>query len=613
MPPFLPSPYPDEAFHSLIARYHIRSGNLIHSYTYRDLFSIKLEGMNTRFPYYLNNLVDKIANEEITTENLIEKHTLFPFFVAFNPRSRSKIKNYMMMGGRELNAFQSGFSLPNYYYQHCYNCIELDRKAYGETYWHRMHQLPGVFVCPIHKKPLLRVKEEIMKNVDNNYIIANEKEIFEYPDSTIVNKGNLYLLNLFAREAISCMTNYNSLKQIENYAILYKAALQEKGFTTRSGNDNKSLVYRLKEFYGDRFLNLLGSPINDDNYRASWVISLLHQSKLTNPVRHILLIIFLFGSIENIIEFKKKYNRPKDDNLVKIGLFGIGPWPCLNPAHTDYLKKTISEMNLKKTSRGHLCGIFKCSCGMVYSKKIQKGKGVSRNIKILIYGPIWEQKFKELIEKGYSKNSISKKLQVSFYTVSKKYDVLINGGSIASETYETFLKNRREQWLGLLKEKENVTSKTNPGLYQWLKRNDEEWFKDHLPAKRINKQNKTIRKKIDWEKRDLKLLNEVKDIMNNWNKREPYKPVKRTLNAIAKQTKSSFNIITRNKSKLPKTIGYINSVVEDSHQYACRRIEWAYSELKKENELITLTGLLRKSGTNNLLLASEFYNSKLRQ
>ena len=29
-------------------------------------------------------------------------------------------------------------------------CIESDTRIYGEPYWHRIHQLPGVYICPIH-------------------------------------------------------------------------------------------------------------------------------------------------------------------------------------------------------------------------------------------------------------------------------------------------------------------------------------------------------------------------------------------------------------------------------------------------------------------------------
>ena len=40
------------------------------------------------------------------------------------------------------------------YLYYCPECVEANRAAYGETYWHMIPQLPGVTVCPIHMVPL---------------------------------------------------------------------------------------------------------------------------------------------------------------------------------------------------------------------------------------------------------------------------------------------------------------------------------------------------------------------------------------------------------------------------------------------------------------------------
>lgn len=34
-------------------------------------------------------------------------------------------------------------------------CLIEDTQKYGEPYWHRMHQIPGVLVCPTHGFVLL--------------------------------------------------------------------------------------------------------------------------------------------------------------------------------------------------------------------------------------------------------------------------------------------------------------------------------------------------------------------------------------------------------------------------------------------------------------------------
>ncbi len=42
------------------------------------------------------------------------------------------------------------------YLYYCPECVKKDRANYGETYWHRLPQLPGVHCCPEHGIPLKR-------------------------------------------------------------------------------------------------------------------------------------------------------------------------------------------------------------------------------------------------------------------------------------------------------------------------------------------------------------------------------------------------------------------------------------------------------------------------
>src|SRR5207248_8301428 len=37
----------------------------------------------------------------------------------------------------------------------CPKCVAEDRQNFGECYWHRVHQVPGVLVCPAHGDTLL--------------------------------------------------------------------------------------------------------------------------------------------------------------------------------------------------------------------------------------------------------------------------------------------------------------------------------------------------------------------------------------------------------------------------------------------------------------------------
>lgn len=38
---------------------------------------------------------------------------------------------------------------------HCSECAVEDTQNYGVSYWHRIHQIPGIECCPIHNTRLI--------------------------------------------------------------------------------------------------------------------------------------------------------------------------------------------------------------------------------------------------------------------------------------------------------------------------------------------------------------------------------------------------------------------------------------------------------------------------
>jgi hypothetical protein len=42
----------------------------------------------------------------------------------------------------------------------CHKCIKRDLKQHGVSYWHREHQIPGVFTCPTHGVPLMYIDDQ---------------------------------------------------------------------------------------------------------------------------------------------------------------------------------------------------------------------------------------------------------------------------------------------------------------------------------------------------------------------------------------------------------------------------------------------------------------------
>lgn len=164
---FFPTPYPDEILYSTLGRYSIRSGNLKEIHNFEDLFSTRSCIATLELPVKLDALIENMPiNTLYTAEYFIKYHTLFPYYAAFIPPERAEeIINTMKDGNGSMTYIKLGlvsYSIDlNQYLRFCPQCFKEDIKIYGEPYWHRIHQITGVFICPKHKTPIYNSKELI--------------------------------------------------------------------------------------------------------------------------------------------------------------------------------------------------------------------------------------------------------------------------------------------------------------------------------------------------------------------------------------------------------------------------------------------------------------------
>jgi hypothetical protein len=88
----------------------------------------------------------------ITPENLLWDHTLFPYATAFTAAvdSGRAIRGELGAPGSKKHPGMSRLNRVGVR-RVCEQCLEEDVARFGETYWHRSHQLPGTFYCAKHR------------------------------------------------------------------------------------------------------------------------------------------------------------------------------------------------------------------------------------------------------------------------------------------------------------------------------------------------------------------------------------------------------------------------------------------------------------------------------
>lgn len=173
----VPEPYNDELWYSVLSRYHKMSGNVLERETYRDICP-SLFRVESKLPILTMNKssIEMLGNNQSKIWDVYVNHTLEPYWQRFNPAIRKQLAYNFAIGNEKSKAKMVQRTINQVaMLRYCPLCVNDERKNYGETYWHRTHQISLLTFCPKHKCRLLDSKinnygfsrEFMPSNVDN--------------------------------------------------------------------------------------------------------------------------------------------------------------------------------------------------------------------------------------------------------------------------------------------------------------------------------------------------------------------------------------------------------------------------------------------------------------
>lgn len=593
---FFPTPFPDELFYSLCARYHESSSNKIASWTMDDLFGKEQVAISFHLPMYLNNLQQNLLSDSLLNADfLMEKTTLFPFYKLFLLKERiDKVIHHMKNegtrnGGIRITAGIVGNNIPTINrLRFCPLCIHDDEEKFGEPYWHRSHQIAGVDICHIHN---VELKESGVQDGIANNLTTLHHELKSYEDAIVIANDNSILYKI-SQEVYYILNNQIPNLELVQFKEKYISNLQKLGLATPSKNiRHKEFLNEFEQFYGKGLLK--GFGINKpENNKSYWLIKLLkNEPKTIHPIYHILLINFLGLTIEDFFDNDEKEYKP----------FGEGPWICLNPIAEHFHQKVIYEVDIHIQPNTKLpLGTFRCSCGYIYTRKgpdkSEKDKYTKTSVKD--YGELWEKTLIRLLtEEKKSIRQTAKLLGVDPKTVKNQFSRL------NKQNDTSFVEKRkayRTIWLNLMERNPTLNrtelTKLIKSESNWLYRYDNSWFTENSPPGQLKTNIKGVRRTsyIDWEKRDdeivelvFKAAEEIKKIKG--------KPVRLTKTSIGRKIDGVW-ILQKYLEKLPKTKKLLDSILESHEEYQIRRVQWAALHLNEEGTLLTKNKIIKKAG-----------------
>lgn len=381
--------YNDELFYSIIARYRRMCGITSERAFLKDLFNDRIVNKSIFFPQYVDALVGNLpVTSKITAKELIVNHTMFPFFTAFLSKERTDgIYEAMKNGYGQSIENTLGFSgskvKVNKFLRYCPTCYREDMEELGESYWRRLHQIPGVLYCDSHK---VLLKDSKVLNtdsrlgydcLDSNSCSCEELDV-RYND-------RIKALNLNYIKNAKILLNQNLDRKEEQFLIdLYIDMLRNRGFTSKGGSIYmKELQKEFLNYYTFDYLKLMQSDF-DINKKGNWLrLFVRNNNKTRNPLRHLLLIQFLGVEIEEMFKTKEVIGRIKVTKNRK-PLFDLDTkkeeWIELinnNPGAT--------RSELKEIGKGLHTYIYTYARDW-YNKVTPKGKGGRKKGKTLDWG-----------------------------------------------------------------------------------------------------------------------------------------------------------------------------------------------------------------------------------
>lgn len=595
---FFPSPLPDETLYSIAARYHYMSGNTTSTYTCEALFGNHNGGLLHDFPTGINAFSQSTNCTPGDPKEILQHLTMLPYFEPFVPVATiTRIKEVML--GNQATLLKFFLCLPHsmvdttHPLKACRECILNDIASTGFSYWHRTHQLPGVVICPDHRCLLLVLQLKTNRLAKRQYLLpVHIDQTKPLPETRVASIKNENLLVKLAVEA-QCLLQAE-LPPLDPMALreTYRCGLKQQEWLSKGGNVRQQAFQKaFMSYYAllcdlPYFSTLLPSAGTEDNWLASLVRKL---SGSKHPLKHLLLIVFLFNDVRHFIECHSNSivirRTPQDQAPLE---FQKNNEEAIQNKLTELL--VDKKLSLRKASQvmGLSVGTLSVKATRanipIQGQKLKKDESVRNAIcdDLLKGTPLCEVQTNHETSKA------------SLYRLLQSDPDLQNSWSY--KNFEIKRDKKRVQFLMFLKITPSLSRKaigqSHGTGFKWLYRNDKQWLEDQLPAPLSRKMD--WKPRVDWATRDQELASKILEAVSMLN------------STITKPRRLSKSVLFRHIPelgkkatcliKMPKTALALQISVETKDAYQSRRLAWAQQELEKNYGVVKLYQVQRLAG-----------------
>jgi Tn7-like transposition protein D/TniQ len=505
---------PGETLFSLISRHHFFWGHPFSSRTCAQFFGHRRAGSQHDFPSRLSKFDELTRGRYGTVDQIARHHTLLAYYASF--MNELGIRNAIAtMSGDSVNHLKYRLGIltsrfrANHPLKSCPACMQNDRAEYGWTYWHMDHQYPGVWICPKHGELL---RESLLKatGVERFLWHLPSEDQFrtvstEYRAAIQHVHPALLSLSRLVHELVT--PGLGRTIDASRLYELYKSEVSQRGWVTQGGN------YRMPEIassyfeYAKRFrilpeLTALPSTLSESVTQLGRLLRPPRSG--THPLRHLVLIHWLFGTAEAFLSsYAALLSEPLIVPNTDAVTMGDGELEQTDTRQAQLLN-LISTQRYSMRKAAKVVGV---DVGTAITWAAKAGVTVPRRPKKMtaeIRG-----KAISALQKGHDKVVVAKNANVSVVTITKLLLSEVGLHAVWRRSRDQLSQaNARQKWVLALQLHANLGIKyirtLEPAVYAWLYRNDRAWLDEHKPERLVNTIKPEVRRLL-WDARDEKL------------------------------------------------------------------------------------------------------------
>lgn len=518
---------PDETLFSLCSRYHMASGNHLASTTCKLLFGHPTQGSAHDFPARLNHFLAVAGPNLGSADEIVEARTVLPLYLRF---ATSELAETVRRTAAEASSgalkFQLGLLTSRFRANHplkaCQACMIEDAQKHATAYWHRSHQLPGVWVC-LHHGRWLVASDLKATGVQRFHWILPSQAQFPLGDESVPPDQAFALakmvMGLASRTSLSL--DPHALTRTYRQALGARGLLSGSGHRLRRCEAGQQYVDFLQPL--PQFEQLGGLPRSRE--AAAGEVARLNGTVRSgiHPLRHLMLATWLLCSIEEFLSIYKKVDRDYEASQAAQSSTHSTAASMLVDERKHRLAALL-ESGLSVSRASSEIGVD-TNTGMAWAASL--GIATPRRPKLLVTEV--RRALIRLLSRGVSKDRAAAAGNVSVQTITNllRTEVGLHETWKVAQFESARLRCRR-RWLRYITANPHSGVKAvrlaEPAVYAWLYRNDRDWLKAQTFA--IGRVASSPQARVDWDQRDRQLSEQVRRIALELHEAEPDRRIK---------------------------------------------------------------------------------------